>query len=112
MNTNRVFCEQKGIPTAQAYTAGLALANTTIPAVNSNVACVCVQITEPPLMSPFIFGSLDRKAVFSGFTSMSFQMNMAANASRAWRSIRLKTANGAATLLKKAPMSKNAPLLS
>jgi hypothetical protein len=55
---------------------------------------VDVQITEPLLMSPFIFGSPENKQGLYGITNMNFQMNMAPNANRAWRSVKFTAAAG------------------
>ena len=46
---------------------------------------VC-EVTEPLMMSPFVFGSGMGKQGFYGIQTMNFQMNMAASANRAWRS--------------------------
>jgi hypothetical protein len=46
------------------------------------------QVTEPLLLSPFVFGSQEGKQGFYGIQTMNFQMNITANASRAWRSAR------------------------
>ena len=56
-----------------------------------------VRTTEPLLLSPFIFGSPENKQGFYGITNMNFQMNLAANANRAWRSV--KFVNNAGTAL-------------
>ena len=63
----------KRISTAANYVAGLAVANTTIPAVNSTTVYVDAQITETLLMSPFIFGSPENKQGFYGIANMNFQ---------------------------------------
>ena len=47
---------------------------------------VSFEVTEPLLMSPFVFGSGHGKQGFYGIQTMNFQMNMAPNANRAWRS--------------------------
>ena len=44
------------------------------------------EVTEPLMMSPFVFGSGMGKQGFYGIQTMNFQMNMAATANRAWRS--------------------------
>ena len=54
----------KRISPAANYVAGLNAANTTIPAMNSTTVYVDVQITEPLLMSPFIFGSPEKNKTF------------------------------------------------
>lgn len=45
-------------------------------------------------MSPFVFGSPENKAGFYGITNMNFQMNLASNANRAWRSVDFINPNG------------------
>ena len=47
---------------------------------------VSFEVTEPLLMSPFVFGSGHGKQGFYGIQTMNFQMNMSPNANRAWRS--------------------------
>jgi hypothetical protein len=89
----------KRISTSPTYTAGLDVGHTTIPNVSDKIIYVDVQITEPLLMSPFIFGSPENKQGFYGVTNMNFQMNMAPNANRAWRSVKFTAAAG--TLIKK-----------
>jgi hypothetical protein len=42
-------------------------------------------VTEPLLLSPFVFGHPEGKQGFYGIQTMNFQMNIASNASRAWR---------------------------
>ena len=86
----------------QAYTSTLLVANTTIPAVDSSIVYIDVQITEPLLMSPFIFGSPKSKQGFYGITKLSLQMSLAANTNRAWSSVKLKTTGGASSLIKNA----------
>ena len=44
------------------------------------------EVTEPLLLSPFIFGSGMGKQGFYGIQTMNFQMNIAPTANRAWRS--------------------------
>ena len=43
------------------------------------------EVTEPLLLSPFVFGSGMGKQGFYGIQTMNFQMNMASSANRAWR---------------------------
>ena len=43
-----------------------------------------------------MFGSPENKAGFYGITNMSFQMHMASDASRAWRSVRFPQSDGSA----------------
>ena len=42
-------------------------------------------MTQPLLLSPFIFGSGHAKQGFYGIQTMNFQMNMTSDANRAWR---------------------------
>jgi hypothetical protein len=44
------------------------------------------EVTEPLLLSPFVFGATDGKQGFYGIQSMNFTMNMMSTANRAWRS--------------------------
>jgi hypothetical protein len=44
------------------------------------------EVTEPLLLSPFVFGSGFGKQGFYGIQTMNFQMNIAPTANRAWRS--------------------------
>ena len=80
----------KRISTSEKYATVGAVANTTIPAVNSRIVYIDVQVTEPLLMSPFIFGSPENKQGMYGITNMNFQMNLASNANRAWRSVKFR----------------------
>ena len=57
-----------------------------IPIVQDNVVYVQFEVTEPLLLSPFVFGSGMGKQGFYGIQTMNFQMNIASNANRAWRS--------------------------
>ena len=84
----------KRISTSPTYTSGLDVGHTTMPGVSDKTIYVDVQITEPLLMSPFIFGPPENKQGFYGITNMNFQMNMAPNANRAWRSVKFTTAAG------------------
>ena len=96
----------KRISTAADYVAGLDFDHSTIPKVDSTVVYVDVEVTEPLLISPFIFGSPDEKAGFYGITNMNFQMNMASNANRAWRSMKFKNSTGARSFIKNAYIQK------
>ena len=58
------------------------------PVLADSIVYIDVKITEPLLLSPFIFGSPENKAGFYGITNMNFQMNLASNANRAWRSVK------------------------
>ena len=55
------------------------------PTLADNDVYVTFEVTEPLLLSPFIFGSGAGKQGFYGIQTMNFQMNMAPNANRAWR---------------------------
>jgi hypothetical protein len=57
-----------------------------IPSVLDNEVYVTFQVTEPLLMSPFVFGSGYGKQGFYGIQTMNFQMNITPTANRAWRS--------------------------
>ena len=74
-----------------------------VPALTDTVVFVDVVLTEPLLISPFVFGSPENKAGFYGITNMNFQMNLSADANRAWRSVRFES--GAASLRKTATVS-------
>jgi hypothetical protein len=60
----------------------------TVPAIDSTEVYVQFEVTEPLLLSPFIFGSGEGKQGFYGIQTMNFQMNMLSNAQRAWRCVR------------------------
>ena len=51
-----------------------------IPAVGDALVYVGVEITEPLLISPFVFGAPENKAGFYGIANVCLQMSMAANA--------------------------------
>jgi hypothetical protein len=59
-----------------------------VPFVDDPNVYVTFEVTEPLLLSPFIFGSGFGKQGFYGIQSMNFQMVMNGNANRAWRSAR------------------------
>ena len=42
------------------------------------------RVTEPLLISPFVFGAPEGKQGFYGIQTMNFQMNIAPTANRAW----------------------------
>ena len=67
-----------------------------MPAVTDNVVYVTVTLTEPLLLSPFVFGSPENKAGFYGITNVNFQMSMASDANRAWRSVKFPQSDGVA----------------
>jgi hypothetical protein len=73
-----------------------------IPGVNTTTIYVDVQVTEPLLMSPFIFGTPQNHQGFYGIANMTFQMNLASNANRAWRSVRFKSSDGTVSFNKTA----------
>ena len=60
------------------------------PTVDSNDVFIQFEVTEPLLLSPFIFGTTHGKQGFYGIQTMNFQMNMLSNANRAWRSVRFR----------------------
>jgi hypothetical protein len=60
--------------------------NDCIPTVGDNVVYARFKVTEPLLLSPFVFGSGYGKQGFYGIQTMSFNMNINSNAGRAWRS--------------------------
>ena len=55
------------------------------PRITDTTVYATFRVTEPLLLSPFVFGHPDGKQGFYGIQTMNFQMNIAANASRAWR---------------------------
>jgi len=57
-----------------------------VPLVTDTVVYVTFEVTEPLLLSPFVFGSGYGKQGFYGIQTMNFQMNMNPTANRAWRS--------------------------
>ena len=57
-----------------------------VPKVTDNIVFVTYKVTEPLLLSPFVFGSQEGKQGFYGIQTMNFQMNITSNPSRAWRS--------------------------
>jgi len=68
--------------------------NRRAPQVADNDVYVQVEVAEPLLLSPFVFGSTHGKQGFYGIQTMNFQMNMLSNANRAWRSARFTTPAG------------------
>ena len=56
------------------------------PLVADTEVYVVFEVTEPLLMSPFVFGSGYGKQGFYGIQTMNFQMNILPTANRAWRS--------------------------
>ena len=69
-------------------------AGATVPGVTDTIVYVTVTLTEPLLLSPFVFGSPENKQGFYGITNMNFQMNMTSDANRAWRSVRFPKSDG------------------
>jgi hypothetical protein len=59
-----------------------------VPTIDDTEVYVQFEVTEPLLLSPFIFGSGEGKQGFYGIQTMKFQMNMLSNAQRAWRCVR------------------------
>ena len=57
-----------------------------VPLVGDAVVYARFKVTEPLLLSPFVFGSGYGKQGFYGVQTMSFNMNIKSNAGRAWRS--------------------------
>ena len=60
--------------------------DTRVPLITDNVVYAQFEVTEPLLLSPFVFGSGFGKQGFFGIQTMNFNMNINSNASRAWRS--------------------------
>ena len=52
----------------------------TVPTVTDNIVYVQFEVTEPLLLSPFVFGSGMGKQGFYGIQTMNFQMNIASSA--------------------------------
>ena len=57
-----------------------------VPRVTDTVVYARFKVTEPLLLSPFVFGSGYGKQGFYGIQTMNFNMNINSNAGRAWRS--------------------------
>ena len=57
-----------------------------VPGVADKIVYVTFEVTEPLLLSPFVFGSGYGKQGFYGIQTMNFQMNINPSANRAWRS--------------------------
>ena len=60
--------------------------NKIIPRISDTVVYAQFEVTEPLLLSPFVFGSGFGKQGFYGIQTMNFNMNINSNAARAWRS--------------------------
>ena len=60
--------------------------NKLIPRITDTVVYAQFEVTEPLLLSPFVFGSGFGKQGFYGIQTMNFNMNINSNAARAWRS--------------------------
>ena len=56
------------------------------PLITDDVVYAQFEVTEPLLLSPFVFGSGFGKQCFYGIQTMNFNMNINSNAARAWRS--------------------------
>ena len=61
---------------------------TRVPTLTDTEVYVQYEVTEPLILSPFIFGSGEGKQGFYGIQTMNFQMNLLSNANRAWRCCR------------------------
>ncbi|MFM7978960.1 MAG: phage major capsid domain-containing protein, partial [Candidatus Fonsibacter sp.] len=61
-----------------------------VPLITDTDIYVTFEVTEPLLLSPFIFGSGYGKQGFYGIHSMNLQMVMNGNGNRAWRCARQK----------------------
>ena len=59
--------------------------------LGDNDVWVVFNVTEPLLLSPFVFGNKENKQGFYGISNLTFSFNMAANANRAWRCARFGT---------------------
>ena len=57
-----------------------------VPRVTDTVVYARFKVTEPLLLSPFVFGSGYGKQGFYGIQTMNLNMNINSNAGRAWRS--------------------------
>ena len=57
-----------------------------IPRITDTTVYAQFEVTEPLLLSPFVFGSGFGKQGFYGIQTMNFNMNINSNANRAWRS--------------------------
>ena len=63
---------------------------------------VTFKVTEPLIISPFVFGAPEGKQGFYGIQTMNFQMNIAPTANRAWRCANTVANKSAAALIKTA----------
>jgi hypothetical protein len=70
------------------------------PQVTDTTVYATYKVTEPIMMSPFVFGHPEGKQGFYGIQTMNFQMNIQSNANRAWRSVRFGTFDKQATVEK------------
>ena len=68
------------------------------PKVTDTVVYATYKVTEPIMMSPFVFGHPEGKQGFYGIQTMNFQMNINSNANRAWRSVRFPGFDKTATV--------------
>ena len=67
---------------------------TRVPTIADTVVYVEFDVTEPLLLSPFVFGSGHGKQGFYGIQAMNFQMVLTGNANRAWRCATFPGAGG------------------
>ena len=68
------------------------------PQVTDTTVYATYKVTEPIMMSPFVFGHPEGKQGFYGIQTMNFQMNIQSNANRAWRSVRFPGFDKTATV--------------
>ena len=68
------------------------------PQVTDTTVYATYKVTEPIMMSPFVFGHPEGKQGFYGIQTMNFQMNINSNANRAWRSVRFPGFDKTATV--------------
>ena len=81
------------------YAVDAATSAKRIPLIADTVVYAQFEVTEPLLLSPFVFGSGFGKQGFYGIQTMNFNMNMNSNAARAWRSAVFGTASKAVPLI-------------
>ena len=65
-----------------------------MPQIDDTVVYVEFDVTEPLLLSPFVFGSGHGKQGFYGIQAMNFQMVLSGSANRAWRCATFPGASG------------------
>ena len=82
------YHKPRGSYKIEAIWAGTADRGTSrVPLASDTEVYVRFTVTEPLLLSPFVFGDPDGKQGFYGIQTMNFQMNIAPTANRAWRSV-------------------------